>query len=96
MNKYSVEEVSEDIAKYKSISSLCNLDGGKILIDSLESDVRSSIENIISGYKKLNHIEIIALVAKLEANLNLLKVLTRADKNLEFAQEEYKKMLIPE
>lgn len=92
-DKITIEEVQDDISKYKSIVSLQNLDGGKLLVDSLEKSVSGGVENILAAYKTVQHTELIALISKLDANLSLLKVLTRADANLALAQEEYRRIL---
>ena len=93
MNNEFVKEVESDIDKYKSISSLKNLDGGKLLVRSLESDVASSVNILLGSYKSANHVELLSIIAKLDSNLSLLRVLVNSDKNLELATEELTRIL---
>jgi len=93
MNEENKKEVLDDISKFKSIVSLKNLDSGKLLISSLEKEVAGGIERIVANYKTMGHIELVANISKIEANLTLLKVMKYADKNLEMAQEEYTNLL---
>lgn len=81
------EEIEKDIAKMAKLESLALSDGGKLLLESIKSDIGSSVDNLISGYKKLPHIELIAIIAKLEANYGMYKALNRASKNKKLAKE---------
>lgn len=87
------EEVQKDIELYKSIESIGNLDGGKELIRSLESDVVSGVDMLLSIYRTGTEMEIRATLAKLASDLNLLRVLNRATANKELAQDELKRIL---
>lgn len=87
------KEIEEDIGQYKSIESLANLEGGKILITSLGKDIVSGIEIILSTYKQASHIELLAVIAKLQSDLGIYRVLKRAGRNKKMAQEELQKLL---
>lgn len=93
MEQTEQNEIQEDVSLYKSLDALAHSDGGKILIDSLGKDVVNSVDNLTAKYKEASHIELISIIAKLQSDLSLLRVLTRAEKNKEQAQEELKKLL---
>ncbi len=87
------KEIQQDIEKYASINALAGLEGGKILVKSLKSDVLSSINFLTGNYKTVPEIELRASIAKLEANLSLYRVITRAEKNKLMAIEELENIL---
>lgn len=89
MNK----EIEDDISKYAKLESLANNEGGKLLIDSSEKDIINSIDTIIGKYKEASHIELIAIIARLEARLSLLRTLTNAGKNKKLAKQELERLL---
>jgi hypothetical protein len=86
-------EIQEDVKTYKSLEAVANSDGGKILIDNLKKDVVNGVESLFSLYKNGSDIEIRTTIAKLQANLSLLRSLTRSSQNKKLAQEELKKLL---
>jgi len=81
--------VQDDLDKYHAINAIANQEGGKILIKSLESDVVAGVETVISLYKG-DEMELRSTIAKLSANLSLLRVFKRAVKN----EEELRKELV--
>lgn len=84
--------VQEDIDKYHAINAIANQEGGKVLIKSLEADVVAGVETIISLYKG-NEMELRSTIAKLSANLNLLRVFKRAAKNEKEMRKELATLL---
>jgi len=84
------KEIKEDIKKYASIDALSDYDGGKILKETLLNDISSAIDVLLSSYKSASHIELITTIARLEAKLNLYRVIDRAKKNKELAVEALK------
>ena len=88
-----ITEVQDDIKLFSSIEALGNLEGGKKLIDTLEKDVVSSVDTLVSMYKTAQDIEIRTVIAELSSKLSLLRVLNRSGKNKEMAQDELKKIL---
>jgi len=84
----STEEVKKDIKKYSAIDAISNSEGGKIVISSLQKDVVSVIDEMISKYKVASHTELISLCATLSARLTLLRVLNRSKKLKKVALEE--------
>lgn len=84
--------IQEDIDKYHAINAIANQEGGKVLIKSLEADVVAGVETIISLYKG-NEMELRSTIAKLSANLNLLRVFKRAAKNEEELRKELATLL---
>lgn len=92
-NNVSVEEVNKDVDTFKALDALAHSDGGIIIIDSLKKDVVNSVESLISKYRVAPEIELRASIAKLHADLSLLRVLTRSEANKKLAQEELEKLL---
>ena len=84
--------VQDDFKKYQAINAIANQDGGKILIKSLETDVVAGVEMIISLYKG-DEMELRVTIAKLSANLNLLRAFKRSAKNEEELRKEVVSLL---
>lgn len=82
------DEVKKDVQKFSAIDAIKDTIGGKIIITSLQKDVVSSVDELMSKYKTLNHIEMIALCARLAERLTLLRVLNKAKNLKRLAQEE--------
>ena len=81
--------VQEDFKKYQAINAIASQEGGKVLIKSLEADVVAGVEMIISLYRG-DEMELRVTIAKLSANLNLLRAFKRSAKN----EEELRKELV--
>jgi hypothetical protein len=88
-----IDLVKEDVKKMKALATIPNTEGGKILIDSLGRDVVNGVESLISSYKEESDIKLRATIAKLQSDLALLRVLTRAEENSKVAQEALKNLL---
>lgn len=84
--------VEDDFKKYQAINAIANQEGGKVLIKSLESDVVAGVDMIISLYKG-DEMELRTTIAKLSANLNLLRVFKRAIKNEDELRKELATLL---
>lgn len=76
-------EEQEDIDTFNALKTLAQSDGGKILIETLTTDIVSVIGTLETQYKILSHTELIGYCASLSERLALLRTLTRANKNLE-------------
>lgn len=85
--------VLEDVGRFKSIGALKDSEGGKLLVGTLEQDVVSGVERIVGSYRESSHIELIAIIAKLQSDLSLLRVLTRAETNQKDAEDALKTLL---
>lgn len=87
------QEVQSDIDTFNHLAILADSDGGKIIVAGLKQDVVNGVEVLISKYKTASEIDLRSTIAKLQSDLSLLRVLTRADKNKKMAQAELEKML---
>lgn len=88
MNTESINDTKKSLKKYSSIEVVSNTEGGKIIIDSIKSDIVSTIDEISSKYKTVSHTELIALSAKLSERLNILRIFNNAPKNKQLVKEE--------
>lgn len=61
-----------------AIAAVADQEGGKVLIKGLTEDSLNAIERLANQHTSLSHLEIIGVCASLQANLNLLRTLTRA------------------
>ena len=86
------EEVLSDIKKYKSIAALLDQDGGKLLIKALQSDICGDFDSLC-GMIRSDEMTIKSVIARMSANVNLLRVLKRSRKNVKMAEEALKPLL---
>ena len=86
-NNEAVVAIVDDVEQYAAISAVGNSEGGKLIIDGLVADVISGLDSVTSNYKTATHAELMGTCAGLKANLDLLRVLTRAHKNKNLAQD---------
>lgn len=82
-----VKSIEQDIAQYSALEALSNSEGGILLIKTLKSDLRGIIDTMKTTYKTISHTELIALVSKLEARVDILRSITRAKKNYDLAND---------
>ena len=87
------ELVKRDIDRFADIETVSETRGGKILIKSLEKDIISGINSIISLYREDSEIKLRATIAQLQANLDVLRVLKNARKNKNYAKKELEMIL---
>lgn len=87
-----MDEIKQDLEKYSALSALKNSEGGKILIEALENDCRSVIDELRIKCRELSHIEMISLCLKLNEKLNILRTLNNAEKNRDLVKEEFDKI----
>lgn len=79
--------IVDDLNNYAALSAISNQEGGRLLVDGLVTDVMGGIERVTGSYKTLTHVELMAVCAGLKANLDLLRILTRASTNKDLANE---------
>lgn len=88
-----IKAVKKDRGKAASLEALQNTAGGKVLIGVLKEDIASVVEELARSYRILSHIEMLALCAKLDEKLKVLKSLNRAPKNKKLCDEELERLL---
>lgn len=85
-------EVEQQIADFKAIAAIAEQDGGKLIIQTVEKDVLSSIERLIS-LETATDTELRIAAMKLRVNLAMWRTLKRAPENQRLAEEELLKIL---
>lgn len=87
------DEVKTQIETYGSIEAVANSRGGKVIIKSLKKDIVSGLDELCNKFKVGSHVEIIAIIAKLSERLNILRTLTRAEKNKKVFEQELAELI---
>jgi hypothetical protein len=87
-----VQAVAEDIDKYASLKAVADSEGGKVLLQALNRDITGAVEALVAAYKTAPEHELRALVACLEARIQLARTLNRAGTNLELAEDVLKEL----
>jgi hypothetical protein len=85
-------DIEKDLHKYSSLASLKDSEGGKVLIEALEKDCMSCIDELRIKCRELPHIELIAICIKLNEKLNILRTLNNSEKNRDLTKDEYNKI----
>lgn len=71
------------------IKDFTNTEGGEYLKDTTKEVVLNTIQQIINSYGEKSHSELIALCAKLSANVGLLQLLTGVDDQIKAIETLY-------
>jgi hypothetical protein len=82
------EDIKKEVKKYAALEAVAKSEGGKILIDSLQKDVVSAIDELAHKYKDASHMELIAIISKMHSRLLILRTLNRAGANKKFSKQE--------
>ena len=83
-----LDEIKKEVKRHGSIAAVSTSEGGKLLVSSLQTDITSTIHQLTTKYQESPHMELVAIIARLKEQLNLLKVLNRAPKLKKMAIED--------
>ena len=64
---------------YHDLKVLGQTPGGKVLVNNYTRDIVSAVSILAHQYKKLSHIEMIAICAGLNEKLSVVQLITRAE-----------------
>jgi len=92
-NDPAIEEMLEELDTFTSLEILANSDGGKILTKALTKDIIATMETLAVKYPELTIQQFIAYSAKVKEKLDILRTLTRANKQKQIISEEIEKLL---
>lgn len=87
----SIEE--EKLKENKNLFAVAEMDGGKILIEKLQENIKYAILNLSSEYEEMTEIQMKATVSIISANMDILKMLKGAEKNKKFFEKEVKEII---
>ena len=76
-----VNDMLEDLDKLADLDVTARSKGGKVLLQSLVSDIVSSMDTLCVKYPTLTMQEFVALCADMNSKVDLARVLSRAEKN---------------
>lgn len=76
-----LEELADSLDKAHALDVMAQTEGARVLVDSLVSDIISTINSLANRYKTMSHTEMIAYCAELQANLGVLFAIRRAKPN---------------
>jgi hypothetical protein len=77
-----VVDMLEDLGKLASIEALSRSEGGKILVSSLVKDIVGSVDILCAKYSLLTIQEFVSVCADMKSKIDLLRVVSRAKKNV--------------
>ena len=92
-NDEQLQEIEKDIKKYAKIAEIGTTEGGEQLIQRLGIDIVGAIDILTAKYKTLTHIELIAIISKLDVIIDIYRDLTRAEKNKVKEKKKYQERL---
>lgn len=93
INYDALEGLADDADKLHDLKAIFDMEGGKMLVDALITDVVGSVDRLASGYADLTRDEFASLAAHISVNLALARTLTRSTENLKYADEALKDAL---
>ena len=83
-----MEDEKKELSKQKDLLLLKESHGGKILIEQLESEVEGLLTRLLRTFTSATHIELLAIIAQLEATNNILKTLIESEQNVAILKQE--------
>lgn len=93
MSNVNKKELEKDLSQASSLEAVALSSGGKIIIETLKSDVIGDMDTLANKYSELQHLDLIAVCADMKTKLDLLRVLIRAPKNKKFLMDIMKDAL---
>lgn len=72
----------EDADRYHSLKNIFDQPDGQILVDTLIEDSVGAVNLLESNYQAMSRDELVNVIARLSASLNLARALSRASENL--------------
>lgn len=82
-------QTKEEIKKLHKIKDLTLTEGGKELATLQKELVINQVAELSNSYQTKTHAELIALCARLSANLGLLQILTGVDEQIKAIEKLY-------
>ena len=86
------KDTKQELDTFKDLDILSKSKGGEILLTNLLKDVVANVDTLCLDYKKLNLQEFIGLSAQMKEKLDIVRILTRAEKNKQFLSDEMKRL----
>ena len=86
-NEERILEIDQDINRYAAIAAFNDSEGGQELRKALRSDIVSAINTLISTYKLAELSNMQAMVAIIDARINLIIAMGNAKQNKEDAEK---------
>jgi hypothetical protein len=78
-----------ELEKLENIKAFSETDGGIYVRDTAKEVVLNTIQMLSNTYQEKTHTELIALCAKMSANLSLFQLLTGIEDQIEAIKELY-------
>lgn len=86
-------DLAEQADKLQDIKALGDTNGGKELVTLLLTDVVNNVRKLSNNYSSYTQQEFIATCATMKANTDLAKLITSAESNLDYLDEEIARLL---
>lgn len=88
-----VVPLQEQIDQLHDLECLFQTEGGKTLVKILLRDVALRVNSLQSVYRTATHIELVALIAEMDAHLSTAKSLLNAKAGKEVLEAEFDEMI---
>lgn len=82
-----IKEIKDELGTFTALEAVANSEGGKLLIATHMSDVVSIVDALGANYSTYQHTQLMAMCAEMKTKLDMVRTLTRAEKNKKFMQE---------
>lgn len=82
-----VKEMLEDLGKVSSIEAFSLSEGGKVLVQSLVTDIISSVDTLCAKHSTLTTQEFVSICADMKSKIDLTRVISRAKKNKDYLEQ---------
>lgn len=88
-----ISPLQEQIDQLHDLECLFQTEGGKTLVKILLRDVVLRVNSLQSMYRTATHIELVALIAEMDAHLSTAKSLLNAKEGKEILEAQFDEMI---
>lgn len=86
-------EAESDLQRLKDLEAVGNSKGGKMILEAIESDVSSILQDLTVKYADMPEMEMRSKLAKIGVNISLLRLISKAASNALVIEEHLKKLI---
>lgn len=88
-----LKDLAFEADRFHALKVLMEQEGGQVLCDTLISDVVAAMNVLVGHYPSMDRDQLVSMIARMEASLNMTRALYRAADNLEAVDADLEEAL---
>jgi len=94
--KNQIKEMQDEKDIFTDLDILAKTKGGEILVKNLVKDLVTDIDSLCMGASTFTMQEFVTIASRMKEKINIVRVLSRAEKNKEFLTKQIKEEIADE